>query len=235
MDCNEVFDKADELFPLPPLSSLDCVSVPQFPLLSSPMKPKHGRHRKSPPCTSDDVAHGNPNELKKKKIIHRDVERQRRQEMSTLYTVLRSLLPPEYLKGKRSICDHMHETVKYIRQMQSRIWELSEKRDELKRLSDKGSATTVETLNGSKKDSVVVRRRSGGVQVVLHTAIRHRLPVSNVLEAVVAEGLEIVSFNSTKINDRLLHTIELDIGSAQRIDISELHHKLTNLEYFPLD
>ncbi|XP_038876288.1 transcription factor bHLH120-like [Benincasa hispida] len=238
------FDQADELFPLPALSPID-LSVPQSSLIPSKNKtnknisekPKGSRQRKSPNA-SDDIDDENPSEHKKKKIIHRDVERQRRQEMSTLYATLRSLLPVEYLKGKRSICDHMHETVKYIEHMQSKIQKLTKKRDELKKdIEDDSNISTIETLNSSKRDSVVVKPRHGGFQILLDTATQHRLPLSNLIKFLITDQrLQIVSCHSTKINDRFLHTIESEaLVNIGTIDVSELQHKLTNLEYFPLD
>ena len=56
----------------------------------------------------NDVDIGKPNDNNKNKnMIHRDIERQRRQEMTTLYATLRSLIPFEYLKVSSSSLLHM--------------------------------------------------------------------------------------------------------------------------------
>ncbi|XP_038875626.1 transcription factor bHLH118-like [Benincasa hispida] len=238
------FDLGDDLLPLPSLPSSSAISMPVDNRRNGvSQNQKNGRRKKPLPNTCNDNGNESPNEERKKKIIHRDVERQRRQEMSSLYTTLRSLLPLEYLKGKRSISDHIHETVNYIQHMQERIQQLSDKRDELRKLSNGTTATvdTAKTLNSSERDSVVVRPKDGiGIQVVIDTATKHRFPLSNFLQALAAEGLEILSCISNRLNERFIHTIECqpilnNDGVYPNIDVFELHHKLTNLEYFPLD
>ena len=87
---------------------------------------------------------------------------------------------------------------------------------------------------------MVVRSKNElGIQVVLDTATQHRLPVSNILRVLAVEGLEILSCITTKVNERYLHTIECQVvendGFYPSIDVCELQHKLTNLEYLPLD
>ncbi|XP_022732762.1 transcription factor bHLH36-like isoform X2 [Durio zibethinus] len=147
---------------------------------------------------------GKPNDNnKKKKIIHRDIERQRRQEMATLYATLRSLLPSEYLKGKRSISDHMNEAVNYIKHLQKKILELSDKRDELKKsFHSYVSSSVPESLQNSSEDTVMVRPCLAGVEVVISTCLRQGLQLSSVLEVIVAEGLSVVTCISTKVNKR---------------------------------
>lgn len=58
---------------------------------TEPTKPKFSRKRKS--CQDN----GSPEECKKK-IIHRDVERQRRKEMARLHSSLRSLVPYQFVQ-----------------------------------------------------------------------------------------------------------------------------------------
>ncbi|KAI9073034.1 hypothetical protein K1719_045013 [Acacia pycnantha] len=67
-----------------------------------------------------------------KKLIRQHTERQRRQEMADLSASLRSLLPLEYIKGKRSASGHLNESAKYIKHLQNRIEELSCKRNRLR-------------------------------------------------------------------------------------------------------
>ncbi|XP_027337425.1 transcription factor bHLH36-like [Abrus precatorius] len=218
------------VFPLP--------SCPQKKIIS-PNLPSHlllsfgnWRHESSPLLSFDELDR-KPGEVKKRKIMHRDVERQRRQEMATLHASLRSLLPVEYLKGTRSISDHMHQAMNYIKHLQKKIEELSNKRDGHKKLCNPSSyhmEKTVENSEAAKQDVVTVRQCWIGVEVVINTEHEEGLPLSRVLQALVREGLRIVNCNSTKVKGRLIHTIESEVSNdGRKMDHSELQQKLTSL------
>ncbi|KAJ0048333.1 hypothetical protein Pint_15966 [Pistacia integerrima] len=171
----------------------------------------------------------NPRDSKKRKIMHRDIERQRRQEMATLYRDLRSLLPLEYLKGKRSISDHMYEAVKYIKDLQSRIQETGERRDELQRFSESSALSfpsECSQVDKHKEDSVTVRACLEGIEVVVSATLTKGLPLSRVLEVLSGEGLNIVNCMSTKINESFLHTIQSEVSDGRSIDMCELQRKI---------
>lgn len=61
-----------------------------------------GKSRQRNPCSSHNKDE-NTDEISAKRNVHRDIEKRRRQEMTTLYTSLRNLLPLEYIKVINSL------------------------------------------------------------------------------------------------------------------------------------
>ncbi|TKY51229.1 Transcription factor bHLH36 [Spatholobus suberectus] len=164
-----------------------------------------------------------------KKWMHRETEKQRRQEMARLYTTFRSLLPLEYIKGKRSISDHMHEGTNYIKDLQNKVKQLQAKRDKLMKLSnlspvgsESGRFTTHLPI------CVIVHPYSGGLQIKCSYSFRkYGCPLSRVLDVVLKEGLDVVNCISTKTDDMFIHTIRSEDPHVMAGTIyTELQRKL---------
>ncbi|KAL7583417.1 transcription factor bHLH118 [Lactuca sativa] len=157
-----------------------------------------------------------------KKMVHREIERQRRQEMSQLYASLRGLLPIEFVKGNRSVSDHMNQAVHYIKQKEESIKEISTKRDRLKKPFD-----TNESSMNQLSNTVSVKFCNGGVEILINScSIEEGFALSQVLDAVMEEGLNIVSCSSTKVNNRLLHSIRSEVSEKAFIDPLMLQQRL---------
>ncbi|CAH9069805.1 unnamed protein product [Cuscuta europaea] len=176
--------------------------------------------------------------------MHREIERQRRQEMATLYSSLRSLLPVEYVKGKRSTSDHMHEALNYIKHMQKSIQELGRKRDRLKAAASSTAAGTsgFQDLekNGSLDKKIVtagsrsfvsVSRCRNGIEVLISFdgGGRGRFPLSRVLRTLENGGFDVVSCHSSTVDNRLLHRLQSEVSDEEGIDLQALQQKLTDV------
>ncbi|CAK8532531.1 unnamed protein product [Lathyrus sativus] len=166
-----------------------------------------------------------------KKWMHKETERQRRQEMANLCTNLRSLLPLEYIKGKRSISDHVNEAMNYVNHLQTKVKQLEAKKEELLKMSslntnvpqnDSSSSTT------NLQPFVIVQPFPGGIEIVCsHSFNKCLFPLSKVLFMVIKEGLNVISCTSNKIDGRFIYTIRSEDPVMTVIDCSELQRKLT--------
>ncbi|KAJ8626364.1 hypothetical protein MRB53_019671 [Persea americana] len=170
---------------------------------------------------------------KKRKIIHRDVERQRRHEMAMLYSSLRSLLPIEYLKGKRSISDHMNEAANYIKHQQKKIKEMTERRDALRRIVLPPSSDPAALhMNGDfPAPSVAVAPCLVGVEVMIGSvSLLDGVPLAMVIQALEEEeGLPVLSCVFTNVNEQLIYTLQCQIDDQRELDLHGLQQKLMDL------
>ncbi|XP_074367740.1 transcription factor bHLH118-like isoform X2 [Apium graveolens] len=184
-------------------------TIQQDLVMSQAASPQGGnkRLRKKPLSMGED----NKDEERSKKIMHREIERQRRQEMGQLHGSLRSLLPLEFIKGKRSISDHMQQAVNYINHLQRSIGELNIKRDKLNKIPNYTIAPCFD-----------------GVEIIIASGlIEEQFPLSKVMQVLIQEEqLNVISCASTRVNDRLLYTIRAEGIDPMSMDMSDLQQKL---------
>ncbi|XP_073032902.1 transcription factor bHLH118-like [Primulina eburnea] len=153
-----------------------------------------------------------------RKNERRDLEKRRRNEMANLYASLQTLIPFECIKGKRSISDHMHEAVNYIKHKKKNIQDLKIRRDQLKELSD---------ISENSKHSVTVNVETRGVEILIHSCLENRsFRISTVFVEIMERGLDVVAWITTTVNGKFFHKIQAESSITTYIDPSVLQERL---------
>ncbi|KAG8381433.1 hypothetical protein BUALT_Bualt06G0121500 [Buddleja alternifolia] len=194
----------------------DCAALDGIDLTTEKATVKK-RQRKTTSSATGSQENKSESSSDMKKTIHKEIERQRRKEMSGLYASLRSLLPLEYVKGKRSVSDHMHQAVNYIKHMQNNIEELQKKRNRLKKLSNPSSSNIdAEDQNLTINDPfncVNVNLYLDGVEILIRSSLNEEagFPLSKVLLDLIERGHNVISCVSTRANEQSLHKIQIEV------------------------
>ncbi|XP_055824133.1 transcription factor bHLH120-like [Solanum dulcamara] len=169
--------------------------------------------------------------VEKKKVMRRDVERQRRCDMAKLYQRLRLLIPSKYLMGKRSISDHLEEIVDYVKDLRKNIEDLEIKREKLKDIKNVICSSQLAPSSSSMKlsdddgDRIIVKSCNGGVEI----SIKGGISLSKVLKVVMKGGLIVNCCVSSTINRRLIHIIQSKVNTRGDIDLAMLRSKLMSI------
>ncbi|WZZ83547.1 hypothetical protein YC2023_104119 [Brassica napus] len=195
--------------------------TPSTPTIHCAGAENDGRQRIRETTTTDEITNEDV-EPKNKKAKHREIERQRRQEVTSLFKNLRYILPSQYIKGKRSSSDHVQEAVNYIKDLENKIKEMSEKRDRIKRSISHSSSTgkcSIRSLessycscNGDTHIDVKVRTCLVGIEIVASCCFRQESSLSSILQLLVQEQcLDVVSCISSRLHPRFIHTIVCEV------------------------
>nr|GMC61937.1 transcription factor bHLH118-like [Ipomoea batatas] len=222
----------------PVAAALEASNYPTPDNVNAAPRNKGKKKQEKPRAAGRGQGESSASDGKQKRVIHRDIERQRRQEMANLYASLRVQLPLEYLKGKRSTSDHVMEAVNYIEDKQKSIRELEEKRDRLKRLGSSGSDVVEEDYNrrtGNSSSSaaapamVTVQTCLDGVEIFINSGFPNQgFRISRALDLLVQQGHHVLSCVCSRVDDRLLHTIRVQVSPQAGIDLQVLQQNLSD-------
>ena len=116
------------------------------------------------------------------------------------------------------MCEHVNQAVNYIKHLEEKTKELSIKRDKLKKMCNVVTDAKVVLHKNDKSERVMVECgqnpitvtvsscSEGGIEILVKSFINENkgLQISRVLKTLVQEGIDVISCNSTKVNDRLL-------------------------------
>lgn len=125
--------------------------------------------------------------------------------------------------------DHMNGAVNYIKHLQNKIKELVDKRDELKKPSNSIALKpeNENSTNSFQRTCVMIRACLGGVEITVNSSLTDQgLPLSRVLQVLLEEGIAADSCICTKVNERLIYTVQTEVLS--------LSPYITNLLASPL-
>ena len=114
--------------------------------------------------------------------------------------------------------EHMNQAVNYIKHLEKNIKGLNNKRDELKKtcphVTNSSSVLrnkNIESESSSRNRPITVTvEYSHGVVEILITSCSG-FPISRVVKALTQEGLNVISCNSTKVDERLIHSIHCQV------------------------
>lgn len=195
-------------------------------------------------------ANNGDDDRESKKMKHRAIERQRRFEVSSLFKSLRSLLPLQYIQGKRSTADHVSQAVNYIKDLQNKIKKLNEKKDRLKKslpstltahpTTEECTSSLSSSLStsssrcscvGDKHITVMVMPCFVGIEIIISCCLERNKSCLSIALQILAqeERLSVVSCLSTRLQQRFVHTIVSQVGSGIKINISELKDKIVSM------
>ncbi|KAL0725513.1 hypothetical protein Bca4012_040112 [Brassica carinata] len=166
-----------------------------------------------------------------KKLNHNARERDRRKNINSLFSSLRSCLPASDQSKKLSIPQTVSRSLKCIPELQEEVKKLIQKKEELLvRVSDQRDIE-----HHVKQQRKVVARYVSTVSATSlgdHEMMIHKFSISNVLNGLEEDGFVLVDISSSRSDgDRVFYTSHLQVDNIDddKLNCTELSQRMLYL------
>ncbi|CAA3026245.1 transcription factor bHLH36 [Olea europaea subsp. europaea] len=137
------------------------------------------------------------------KADRKTIEKNRRNQMKSLYSQLSSLLPHQNSREVVSLPDQLGEATNYIKSLQIDLEKMNQKKDRLTGLGNCSSSTMGEL----KLPHVEIHVSGSAVEVALITGLDCQFMFSEIIRMFHEEGAEVINASFSIQDDTIFHTI----------------------------
>ncbi|KAI3684529.1 hypothetical protein L6452_33753 [Arctium lappa] len=175
-----------------------------------------------------------------RKLERKTIEKNRRNHMKDLCYKLTSLVPSLFSQPYKCFTQDtvFDQSIAYIKQLQKRVEQLKEKRDETSRMIDNGGRNNpshhdqphVSYDRVRRRPVVEIKELDGGLQVFLTSNLERNFTFSEVIRIVEDGGAEVVKGGYTTVGEKVIYTLHAQARVSRiGVEIMSVYERLQEL------
>ncbi|KAF8007980.1 hypothetical protein BT93_K1849 [Corymbia citriodora subsp. variegata] len=143
------------------------------------------------------------------------IEKNRRNRMKHLYSVLNSLLPSQPSDQEaKSLPDQIDEAIVYIKGLETAVKEAKDKKESLMGKKRPCPSTNDNTLEAIKSPQIEIRVRDSSLEVILTSGVHDQFIFSEILRMLHEEKVEVLNANFSMVGNSIYHLVHAKIGES---------------------
>ncbi|KAL3714991.1 hypothetical protein ACJRO7_006835 [Eucalyptus globulus] len=143
------------------------------------------------------------------------IEKNRRNRMKHLYSVLNSLLPSQpSAQEAKSLPDQIDEAIRYIKGLETAVKEAKDKKENLMGKKRPSPSTSSNTLAAITSPKIEIRGRDSSLEVTLTSGLHDQFIFSEILRILHEEKVEVLNANFSVVGNSVCHLVHAKIGES---------------------
>ncbi|XP_030443533.2 uncharacterized protein LOC115665854 [Syzygium oleosum] len=143
------------------------------------------------------------------------IEKNRRDRIKHLLSVLNSLLPSQPLDQEaKSLPDHIDEAIRYIEGLETAVKEAKDKKENLMGKKRPSSSTSSNESATIISPQIEISVRDSSLEVILTSRLHDQFIFSKILRMLHEEKVEVLNANFSIIGNSVYHLVHAKIGES---------------------